>query len=116
MNHALGAKSVSKQMEQEHNTADRQSRNWQSKNRMDPESTQTFVYMSEAGVSTPMLAVKFSRSSRIAATALEQKSLTQYEVNFFAGFIQQTGVRRFVNRSDGESAMKALTDAEEALE
>ena len=41
MSHALGAKSVSKPMEQEHNTADRQSRNWQSKNRMDPESTQT---------------------------------------------------------------------------
>ena len=35
-------------------------------------------YMSEEGVSTPMLALKFSRSGRIAATALEQKGLTQY--------------------------------------
>ena len=49
-----------------------------------------FFYMSEEGVSTPMLALKFSRSGRMAATALEQKGLTQYGVKFFAGFIQQT--------------------------
>ena len=35
----------------------------------------------------------FSRSGRVAATALEQKGLTQHGVNFFAGFIEQTGVR-----------------------
>ena len=68
-------------------------------------------YMSETGVSTPMLALKFIRSGRTAATALEQKGLTQYGVKFFAGFIQQTGVRRFINKSDGEPAMKALKDA-----
>ena len=70
-----------------------------------------FFYMSEAGVSTPMLAVKFSRSGRILATALEQKGLTQYGVKFFAGFIQQTGVRRFLNKSDGEPVMRALKGA-----
>ena len=32
-----------------------------------------FFYMCEEGVSTPMLALKFSRSGRMAATALEQK-------------------------------------------
>ena len=32
-------------------------------------------------------------------------------MKFFAGFIQQTGVRRFINKSDGEPAMKALKDA-----
>ena len=32
---------LERQREQEHSTRDRQSRNWQSKNRMDPESTQT---------------------------------------------------------------------------
>ena len=58
-----------------------------------------------------MLALKFSRSGMITATALEQKGLTQYGVKFFAGFIQQTGIRRFINRSDGEPAMKALKDA-----
>ena len=54
-----------------------------------------------------MLALKFSRSGRISATALEQKGLTQYGVKFFAGFIQQTGVRRFINKSDGGPALKA---------
>ena len=47
----------------------------------------------------------------MAATALEQKGLTQYGVEFFAGFIQQTGVRMFINESDGEPAMKALKDS-----
>ena len=47
----------------------------------------------------------------MAATALEQKGLTRYGVKFFAVFIQQTGVRRFVNESDGEPALKALKDA-----
>ena len=68
-----------------------------------------FFYMSEGGVSTPMLALKLSRSGTMAATALEQKGLTQYRVKFF--FIQQTGVRMFINKSDGEPAMKALKDA-----
>ena len=58
-----------------------------------------------------MLALKFSRSGRMAATALEQKGLKQYGVQFFAGVIQQTGARMFVNKSDGEPAMKALKDA-----
>eukprot|EP00971_Amphidinium_carterae_P323149 6422157-Amphidinium_carterae.1 len=67
--------------------------------------------MSADGVSQPMLAVKFSRSGRIAATALEQKGVTAYGVKFFARFIQQTGVKRFINASDGERAMVALKEA-----
>ena len=42
--------------------------------------------MLDGGVSTPILAVKFSRSGRIATTALEQKGLTQY---------RRKGLRRF---------------------
>ena len=30
---------------------------------------------------------------------------------FFAGFIQETEVRGFINKSDGEPAMKSLKDA-----
>ena len=56
-----------------------------------------------------MLALKFRRSGTMAATALEQKGLTQYGVKFL--FIQQPGVRMFINKSDGEPAMKALKDA-----
>ena len=48
---------------------------------------------------------------RVAATALDKKGLTRYGVKFFAGFIQQTGVRRFINKSDGEPNMKALKGA-----
>ena len=70
-----------------------------------------FFHMCEEGVSTPMLALKFSRSGRMAATALEQKGLTQCGVKFFAGCIQQTGVRMFINKSDGAPAMKALREA-----
>ena len=58
-----------------------------------------------------MLALKFSRSGRMTATALEQKGLTEFGVKFFACFTEQYGVRMFINKSDGESAMKALKDA-----
>ena len=82
-----------------------------------PRICSDFFYMSEAGVATPTLALGFSRSGRVSAMALEKKGLTQYGAKFFAGFIQQTGVRRFVNKSDGEQTMKALKDAaEKALE
>ena len=63
-----------------------------------------FFYMSEAGVATPMLALKFSRSGRITATALEQKGLTQYGVKFIAGFIQQKALK--------DAATKALEGIE----
>ena len=61
-----------------------------------------FLYMSEAGVATPTRASRFRRSGRVTVTALEQKGLRQYGVKFFAGFI---------NKSDGEPAMKALRSA-----
>ena len=60
--------------------------------------------------------MKFSRSGRIAATALEQKGLTQYGVKFFAYFIQQIGVRRFINWSDGELAKVLKDGAAKAIE
>ena len=42
-----------------------------------PRNYSDFFYMSEEGVSTPMLALKFSGSGKTDATALEQKGLTQ---------------------------------------
>ena len=76
-----------------------------------PRICSDFFYVSEARVATPTLALSCSRSGRVTATALEQKGLTQHGVKFFAGFIQQTGMRRFVIKSDGEQTMKALKDA-----
>ena len=42
---------------------------------------------------------------------VEIQQIRQSGVKFYAGFIQQTGVRRFINKSDGEPAMNALKDA-----
>ena len=56
------------------------------------------------GVSTPMLASRFSTSGRVTATTLEQKGLTQ------------TGVRKFINKSEEEPALKALKDAAAKVE
>ena len=48
------------------------------------------------------------RSGRMAGTALRQKGLTKNGVKFFARFIQETGVRMFINKSDEEPVMKAF--------
>ena len=69
-----------------------------------------YFYMSDNTESMPMLAMKFSRSKRIGATALPFKGVTEFGVKTFARFIQSTGVRRFVNHSNGEPALKALKD------
>ncbi|CAE8624736.1 unnamed protein product [Polarella glacialis] len=57
-------------------------------------------FMSTEEESTPILALKFSRSKRVAATALPQKGVTPLGVKFFARFIAETGVKRFLNCSD----------------
>ena len=76
-----------------------------------PRIMSDYFYMNDDEQSMPMLALKFSRSKRIAATALPYKGLTEYGVKAFARFIQSTGVREFTNHSDGEPALKALKDA-----
>jgi hypothetical protein len=70
-----------------------------------------YYFMSTDESSMPMVALKNSRSGRIGATALEQKGVTEFGVKFCARFMQQTGLRKFVNFSDGEPAMKALKEA-----
>ena len=70
-----------------------------------------YFFMSSADGSAPMLALKFSRSKRIAATSLPRKGVTEFATKFFARFVQLTGVRRFINFSDNENAMVALKDA-----
>ena len=56
--------------------------------------------MSTDDDSMPMLALKFSRSGRISATALPKKGVTEFGTKFFAKFISRTGVKSFVNFSD----------------
>lgn len=67
-----------------------------------------FFFMSTEEDSVPMLALKFSRSKRIAATALPHKGVSDLGCKFFANFVKMTGVNRFINFSDGENALKAL--------
>ena len=76
-----------------------------------PVISSDFFYMSTDEGSVPYLAVRFSRSGRIAGTQLENKGVTAYGVKFFSRFIEQTGVKRFINKSDGEHAMVALKQA-----
>ena len=67
--------------------------------------------MSSNERSIPMLAVRFSRSGRFAATALSSKGVTRFGVENFARFIEETGIKRFINFSDNEPSILALTDA-----
>ena len=69
-----------------------------------------FFFMSTEEDSVPTLALKFSRSKRIAATALPRKGISELGCKFFCNFIKMTGVKRFVNFSDGEPAMRALKE------
>ena len=50
-----------------------------------------FYYMNTAEDSVPMLALKFSRSGRPAATALPAKGVTGYGQKFFTRFVKSTG-------------------------
>ena len=75
-----------------------------------PRIMSDYFYMSDNTESMPMLAMKISRSKRIGATALPFIGVAEFGVKTFACFIQSTGVRRFVNHSDGEPALKALKD------
>ena len=66
-----------------------------------------FMSTQEEG-SVLMLILKFGRSGRIAATALEGKGDTEHGAKFFKRFIEETGVKRFVNFRDNEPAMLFL--------
>jgi hypothetical protein len=74
-----------------------------------------YFFMSTDEKSAPMLVLKFSRSGRVAATALEGKGDTDHGVKFMKRFIEETGVKRFVNFSDNEPAMLFLKNKAAAL-
>ena len=58
-----------------------------------------YFFMSTDEDSVPMLALKFNRSKRIAATALPRKGISRLGCKFMSNFIKMTGVKRFVNIS-----------------
>ena len=70
-----------------------------------------YFYMSTNENSMPHLAFKLSRSGRMAATALPAKGAIELGVKLFARQNQSTGVRSFINHSDGENAINDLKEA-----
>jgi hypothetical protein len=66
-----------------------------------------FFFMSTDGQSCPHLVMKESRSRRISAVALPKKGGTDFGIKSFQQFILGTGMRRFINHSDGEPSMIA---------
>ncbi len=70
-----------------------------------------YFFMSTDEGSDVFLAMKFSRSGRLAATSLPVKGASEFGVKYFRNFVQSTGVTRFINFSDNENAMVALKEA-----
>ena len=60
------------------------------------------------GKCKPILIHKDKRSKRCAATFVEHKGDNPYAVKFMTQFLQSTGYRNVVNKSDGEPAIVAV--------
>ena len=60
------------------------------------------------GKCMPMLCLKDKRTKRLAATFVPSKGTDAYAIKFFAGFIDSTGYRKIINKSDGEHSIVAL--------
>ena len=86
-------------------------RDQQRKEEEGPRICSDYFFMSTQEGSAPMLAVKFSRSKRVGATALPAKGVTEFGVKWLARWIQQRGVQRFINFGDNEPALVALREA-----
>ena len=66
---------------------------------------------SEDGRAKPILVVKDSRTSSVAATFVDAKGPTPYAVKYFANFLKSLGYKRVVMQSDGEPSIVALKTA-----
>ena len=74
-----------------------------------------YTFMSQGGVedgrAKPILVVKDSRTSSVAATFVDAKGPTPYAVKYFANFLKSLGYKRVVMHSDGEPSIVALKAA-----
>jgi len=61
--------------------------------------------------SMPHLAIEFSMSGLLVATALPSKGATEFGVKQFARQIQSPSVRQCINHSDGENGLKVSKEA-----
>ena len=74
-----------------------------------------YTFMSQGGAedgrAKPILVVKDSRTSSVAATFVDAKGPTPYAVKYFANFLKSLGYKRVVMQSDGEPSIVALKTA-----
>lgn len=60
------------------------------------------------GKCMPILVLKCKRTKRLAASFVPAKGVNPYAIKFFSAFIESTGFRRIMNKSDGEHSIVAL--------
>ena len=60
------------------------------------------------GKCMPLLVLKDTKTKRVAYSFVQAKGLDPYAVKFTAMFLQSTGYRNIVNKSDGEPSIVAL--------
>ena len=82
-----------------------------------PTVSSDYCYMSQTDEETmPIIVIRDRRTKAYAATTVKAKGNDEYAVKFFAGFLQQLGYQRFINKSDNERSLVALkTKAVESL-
>ena len=56
----------------------------------------------------PILVIKDSKTQAIAATFVEAKGTDPYAIKFWQGFVKHLGYKKFIAKSDGEPAIKAM--------
>ena len=63
------------------------------------------------GKSMPILVVKDSRTKRVASTFVQAKGSDPYAIKFGQSFLESSGYKTIVNKSDGEHSIVALKKA-----
>ncbi len=60
------------------------------------------------GKCMPLFVLKYTKTKRVAYSVVHAKGLDRYAIKFTAMFLQSTGYRNIVNKSDGEPSIVAL--------
>ena len=74
-----------------------------------PELLSDYGFMGQDdGKCMPLLVIKDVKTKRVAFSFVPAKGLDPYALKFMASFLQSTGYRNIVNKSDGEPSIVAL--------
>ena len=69
-----------------------------------------YFWYSEERKDTANLQVKDSKSKHVWASAVPQKGVDDYAVNFLINCLKETGYQRLILKSDNENSIKALKE------